>query len=99
MMYVIQAVTFLAAIWASIYYEWSPNGYANGLVALLITLFVTAVVIEISLLPSRLARLYQRIFGLKDEPTSQVPRLARRLGHRHNTLEDRSRLRIGKDLR
>lgn len=99
MMYFVQICAVLAVTWASIHYEWTPNGYAVAIVAFFAALLATAIVIEIKLLPSRFARLHNRIFGLKDEPRDEVLRLPRTLWHRGDTLEDRSRLRIGKDSR
>lgn len=99
MMYVAQFGAVLFVTWASIHYEWTPNPYATGVVALLAALLVTAIIMEIQLLPTRLARLYRRIFRLNDEPASEIPRLARSRRHGNYPLEDRRRLRIGKDLR
>ena len=103
MMYLAQIGAVLYVTWASIHYDWfdgqRPNGYAVALVAFFAALLVTAIIMEIKLLPSRLARLYDRIFGLKDEPGDKVLRLPRTLWHSGDTLEDRPRLRIGKDSR
>lgn len=99
MMYLAQIAAFLAVTWASIYYEWTPNPYATGIVAFFAALLVTAIIIEIKLLPSRLARLHRRCFGLKHEPRDEIARLPRTSWHRYNAVEDRRRLRIGKDSR
>jgi hypothetical protein len=97
MMYLAQIGAVLYVTWASIHYEWTPNGYAVAVVAFFAALLVTAIIIEIKLLPSRFARLHQRIFGLKDEPGDEIPRLPRAFRHGRNALHDRGRLRIGKD--
>jgi hypothetical protein len=98
MMYLIQIVAFSFVTWAGIHYEWTPNPYALGIVSVLGALLVTAIIVEIKLLPSRFARLHQRIFGLKDEPGREIASLPRSSWHGSNSLEDRSRLRIEKDV-
>ena len=97
MMYLVQFCTFLGVTFLGIYYEWTPNPYALGIVAFFAALLVTAVIIEIRLLPSRLSRLHSRLFGLKDEPGDEVLRLPRTSWHVDNSSEGRSRMRIGKD--
>jgi hypothetical protein len=97
MFYVVQICTVLAVTWASIYYEWGTTGYAVGVVAILAAAVVTLVIVEIRLLPSRFARLHDRIFGLHDEPADEVLRLPRTFRHPRDAFEDRCRLRIGKD--
>lgn len=97
MIYVLQAAAFGYVIWASIFYEWNAGPYAPGIVAVFAALLVTAIIMEIQLLPARFSRLYRRIFGLKDEPTSEVPRLPRSFRHGDDPLQYRPRLRIGKD--
>lgn len=105
MMYFVQICAVLYVFWASIYYDWGdgkPNGYAVSVVAFLAALLVTAIVIEIRLLPSRLARLRssitRRLVGLKDELGREIASLPRSSWHGSDSLEDRSRLRIEKDI-
>ena len=101
-MYLAQIGAVVYVTWASIHYDWydgHPNGYATAIVAFFAALLVTAIIMEIKLLPARFARLHQRIFGLKDEPRDEIPRLPRSFRHPRNSIEDRSRLRIGKDSR
>jgi len=109
MMYLAQIATVVCVFWAERHYDWYDGGvanpYATGLVALFAALLVTEIIHQISLLPSRLARLWNwlfgpvsdRLMGLKDEPGDQITRLPRSSWHRGDTLESRSRLRIGKD--
>lgn len=97
MLYLAQAAAFTYVIWASIYYEWDAGPYAPGIVAMFAALLVTAIIIEIKLLPSRFARVHKRIFGLKDEPTGEITRLPRSTRHGDNPLEYRPGFRIGKD--
>lgn len=99
MMYLLQAAAFIGTTFLGIYYEWTPNPYVLGIVSVFSALLVTAVVVEIQLLPSRFARLHSRIFSLKDEPRDEIARLPRSFRHSNNSLEDRSRIRIGKDPR
>lgn len=98
-MYLLQIAAFGYVTYLGIYYEWTPNPYVLGVVAFFAALLVTAIVIEIRLLPARLSRLHRRIFPLKDEPRDEVLRPARSYRHSGDTLENRSRLRIGQDMR
>lgn len=99
MLYLLQVAAFSYVIWASIYYEWNAGPYAPSLVAFFAALLVTAIVMEIKLLPARFSRLHQRVFGLKNEPADEITRLPRSFRHGRNALEDRSRIRIGEDPR
>lgn len=99
MMYLAQIAAVLAVTWASIYYQWETSGYAVAVVAFFAALLVTAIIIEIKLLPSRLARLRGRIFGLKDEPRREIASLPRSSWHVGDSTQNRSRLRISKDPR
>ena len=96
MMYLAQIAAVLYVTWASIYYQWETSGYAVSVVAFFAALLVTAIIIEIKLLPSRLARL-RRLVGLKDEPADEIPCLPRPARHSRDSLQDGRRLRIGKD--
>ena len=97
MMYLAQIAAALYVTWASIYYQWETSGYAVSVVAFFAALLVTAIIMEIKLLPARLARLHSRIFGLKDEPRDEVLSLPAPLRHPRNSLQDGRGLRIGKD--
>jgi hypothetical protein len=99
MMYIAQISAFFAVTWASIYYEWTPNPYVTGVVAFLAALLVTAIIMEIKLLPSRFARLHSRVLGLKDEPRDEVLSLPATTRHPRNSLQDGRGVRIGKDPR
>lgn len=99
MMRLIQFSVMLATIWAHIYYGLTDNGYLIGIVALFAAFAVTALIVEIRLLPSRLARIRDRLFGLKDQPGDEITSLPRPLGHRRDTLQDFTRPRIGQDRR
>ena len=99
MMYLAQIGAVLFVTWASIHYEWETSGYAVSVVAFFAALLVTAIIMEIKLLPSRLARLHDRIFGLKDEPGDEVLRLPRTSWHIGDSSQHRRRMRIGKDTR
>jgi hypothetical protein len=52
----IQFTVFTAVIFSNIRYEWTPNGYAASIVALLAVLFVSAIPVMVS----DLARLLRR---------------------------------------
>lgn len=97
MMYLAQIAAFAAVTWAGIHYEWTPNPYALGIVAFLTALLVTAIIIEIKLLPSRLTRLHRRIFPLKDEPRDEVLSFTPTFRHARNSLQDGRGPRIGED--
>ena len=98
MMYFIQICVFLAVIWASIYYQWDAGGPAVVVVAILAAAVVTGVIDEIQQLPSRFILMKERILGLKDKPGREIASLPRSSWHGSDSLEDRSRLRIGKDI-
>ena len=97
MMYLAQIAAVLYVTWASIYYQWGTSGYAVSVVAFFAALLVTAIIIEIKLLPLRFARLRTRLVGLKDEPADEIPCLPRPARHSRYSLQDGRRLRIGKD--
>lgn len=99
MMYLAQIAAFVGVTWLGITYEWTPNPYALAIVAFLAALLVTAIIIEIKLLPARLSRLYRRVFPLKDEPGDEVLSLPTTFRHPRNSLQDGRGLRIGKDPR
>ena len=96
-MYLAQIAAFVGTTWLGIHYEWTPNPYVLGIVSFFAALLVTAIIIEIKLLPSRLSRLYRRVFPLKDEPRDEVLSLTTTFRHPRNSLEDGRGLRIGKD--
>ena len=97
MMYLAQIAAVAAVTWAAITYEWTPNPYVVGVIAFFAALLVTAIIMEIKLLPARFARLHGRIFGLKDEPGDEVLSFPPPLRHPRNSLQDGRGLRIGKD--
>jgi hypothetical protein len=97
MLYLAQIAAVLAVTWASITYEWTPNPFVVAIVAFFAALLVTAIIIEIKLLPARLSRLYRRVFPLKDEPGDEVLSLPTTFRHPRNSLQDGRGLRIGKD--
>ena len=99
MIYLAQIAAVLAVTWASITYNWTPNGLVVAIVAFFAALLVTAIIIEIKLLPSRLSRLYRRVFPLKDEPGDEIAGFPAPFRHPRNSLQDRRGLRIGKDPR
>ena len=98
MMYLAQIAAALYVTWASIYYQWETSGYAVSVVAFFAALLVTAIIIEIKLLPSRFARL-RRLIGLEDEPGDEIAGFPAPFRHPRNSLQDRRGLRIGKDPR
>jgi len=99
MMYVVQIAVVVFITWASIHYEWDAHGPAIAFVAIMAAAIVTGIIYELKLLPSRLARLCDRIFGLKDEPGDEIASLGAAFRHPRNTFEDRGRSRIGEDPR
>lgn len=102
MMYLAQIAAVLYVTWASIHYDWydgHPNGYATAVVAFIAALLVTAIIIEVRLLPSRLARLRVRIFGLKDEPRDEITSLAPPFRQARDSFKNIRGPRIGEDPR
>ena len=99
MLYVIQAVTFFGVMIAGIRYEWTPNGAVLGAICLFSALAVTAAYIEIGLLPTRLARVRDRLFGLRNKPANEELSLPGPTWHLRDTRQDFSRPRIGEDRR
>jgi hypothetical protein len=47
MMKLCQFIVFFAVLISNAEYRWTPNPYAAGLIALMATIFVTALIIEI----------------------------------------------------
>jgi hypothetical protein len=54
---IVQFGVFTAVLFSNIHYQWTPSGYAAGVVALLATLLVSAIPVMIS----DLAALFQRL--------------------------------------
>ena len=96
-MYLAQIAAFVGTTWLGIHYEWTPNPYVLGIVSFFAALLVTAIIIEIKLLPARFSRLYRRVFPLKDESGDEVLSLPAPIRHARNSLQDGRGLRIGKD--
>ena len=97
-MYAVQIAVVAYVLWASHYYQWDAGAPAVTVVAILAAAVVTGVIDEIQQLPSRFARLYSRIFRLKEETGREIASLPRSSWHGSDTLEKRDRLRIGKDI-
>jgi DMSO/TMAO reductase YedYZ heme-binding membrane subunit len=64
----LQLSTVLAVLFSNVHYQWTPNGYAAGIVALLASLFVTAIPVMFT----DFLRLFRRIA----EQASRLSRLA-----------------------
>jgi hypothetical protein len=64
----LQLGTVLAVLFSNVHYQWTPNGYAAGIVAMLAALFVTAIPVMIT----DFVHLCRRIA----EPASRLSRLA-----------------------
>lgn len=61
---VLQLGIVAAVLFSNIHYQWTPNGYVAGLVALFAALLVTAIPIMVA----DLARIYRRICGFLGAP-------------------------------
>jgi DMSO/TMAO reductase YedYZ heme-binding membrane subunit len=63
----LQLSTVLAVLFSNVHYQWTPNGYAAGIVALLAALFVTAIPVmftDFLRLFRRIAEQASRLSGL-----------------------------------
>jgi len=59
-----QITIFTTVLFSNVKYQWTPNGYAAGLVAFFVTLFFTAIPIMISDLVRTTRRLSGWLYGL-----------------------------------
>jgi hypothetical protein len=60
----IQFSVFSAVLFANIHYEWTPNGYAASVVALLAAMLVTAILVMVAYLVGLLRRLAKSAVAL-----------------------------------
>lgn len=72
----LQLSTVLAVLFSNVHYQWTPNGYAAGIVAMLAALFVTAIPVMAADLARIGSRLGKFVFGLAAEIASRLSRLA-----------------------
>lgn len=101
MMYVIQIVVFLATLYYSFTELHAQDlGMAPVFMSVVAAFVVTAVIqLAIDAKRSIALRFRSRVLRLKDKPADEIPSLPPPARHSRNSLENRSRARIGQDLR
>lgn len=78
---IVQFSVFSAVLFSNVHYQWTPNGYAAGVVALLVTLLVSAIPVMVEDFAQFLRRMGGRFAATRRGLGGRETRLSQRQHH------------------